>query len=110
MLVVFANKSSDLDLAIYCKKKISKQKLWDISQKIASLLNIEVDLVDINDSSTVLAYQIINEGKIIYCRDNKEKDFFENKISSMYLRLNDTRKEILKRKLFVINENPFLSL
>ena len=90
-----SNKNSDLDLAIYCKKKINSQKLWDLSQKIASLLNIEVDLVDLHEASTVLAYQIINEGKIIDCSDNKEKDFFENKIYSMYLRLNDTRKEIL---------------
>ncbi|NGX32629.1 MAG: hypothetical protein K1060chlam4_00679 [Candidatus Anoxychlamydiales bacterium] len=90
------NEKSDLDLAILCNQEIDKKNLWDISQKIASVANTEIDLIDLLDASTVFAFQIINESKIIYCLDEKKKTFFENKIDSMYLRLNDTRKDIIE--------------
>jgi len=90
------SEKSDLDLAILCDMKIDKKKLWDISQKVASFINIDVDLIDLLDASIVFAFQIINERKIIYCQDDKKKVLFENKIDSMYLRLNDTRKGIIE--------------
>ena len=90
------NENSDLDLAVLCDEKLDKEKLWNISQKIASFINIDVDLIDLLNASTVFAFQIITKSKIIYCLDEKKKKSFENKIYSMYLRLNDTRKGIIE--------------
>ncbi len=90
------NEKSDLDLAVLCVEKFDKEKLWNISQKIASLINIDIDLIDLLNASTVFAFQIITKSKIIYCLDEKKKKSFENKIYSMYLRLNDTRKGIIE--------------
>ena len=87
---------SDLDLAVFCDEKLDKEKLFAISHKIAISINIEVDLIDLLDASTVFAFQIIHEGKIIYGVDEKKKNFFESKIDSMYLRLYDTRKDIIE--------------
>ncbi|NGX62627.1 MAG: hypothetical protein KR126chlam6_00025 [Candidatus Anoxychlamydiales bacterium] len=87
---------SDLDLAILCEKKIDKEQLWELSQKIAKVVHIEVDLIDLLDASTVFAFQIINEGKIVFCSDDTKWAFFENKTDSMYLDLNETRKDIIE--------------
>lgn len=89
------SEKSDLDLAILCDQKIDKQLLWNVSQKIAAAIKIEVDLIDLLDASTVFAFQIINEGNVVFCKDNKKRAFFENKTDSMYLSLNERRKDII---------------
>jgi predicted nucleotidyltransferase len=92
----FATKESDLDIAILGTEKFKEIFLWELAQKIASKINKDVDLVDLLNVSTVLRFQIINEGKLVYCRDKKKCNFFENKTDSLYLDLNIIRKDILE--------------
>ena len=87
---------SDLDIAIFHDKKIDKEYLWDLSQKIATEIQCEVDLIDLLEASTVFAFQIINEGEPLYSSDEKMRSIFENNIDSMYLDLNEMRKDIIE--------------
>lgn len=86
---------SDLDLAILSTEKIDKVELWELSQKIASQIQIDVDLIDLFEASTVFRFQIFNEGKRIFCSDEKRTDFFINSNDALYLDLNAWRKEII---------------
>ncbi|NGX28739.1 MAG: hypothetical protein K940chlam1_00925 [Candidatus Anoxychlamydiales bacterium] len=87
---------SDIDLAILHDKKISKEYLWNLSQKIATKVQLEIDLIDLLEASTVFAFQIINEGKLLYSSDEKNRAIYENSIDSMYLDLNEMRKDIIE--------------
>jgi predicted nucleotidyltransferase len=96
---------SDLDLAILSEDDLSIEKTWEIAQKVASKIKIDVDLVDLKKASTVFQNQIINEGKKIYIKDQTKVDFFENYVDSMYLDLNERRRDLIedikeRRKVF----------
>lgn len=86
---------SDLDLAILLKDKADSLTLWELSQTIASHLNIDVQLIDLRQASTVFQNEIIRNERRIFCRIPKECDEQESLYLAMYLRLNEERKEIL---------------
>ncbi|MGA8163565.1 MAG: nucleotidyltransferase domain-containing protein [Waddliaceae bacterium] len=88
-------KTSDLDLAILFKKSPNNVELWNFSQEIASLINREVDLVDLNRASLVFQFQVLTTGKRVYCKDENACEQFEGKVWPMYIRFNEERKDIL---------------
>lgn len=86
---------SDLDLAILLDKPADTIKLWDLAQKIATRIQREVDLIDLLAATTVFCFQIISTAKRIDNQNLQSCDSFEDLSYSMYLRLNEQRKEIL---------------
>ncbi|WP_211272966.1 type VII toxin-antitoxin system MntA family adenylyltransferase antitoxin [Anaerobacillus alkalidiazotrophicus] len=92
-----ANKHSDFDVAFLNNQKIDSYHLFMISQELASKLNRDVDLIDLNQASTVFQAQVIYTGKVIYCSDEQKKAEFELKALKMYTKLNEERLPILKR-------------
>jgi predicted nucleotidyltransferase len=90
------NKSSDFDIAFLSDQKLDSYQLFIISQDLASKLNHDVDLIDLNKASTVFQAQVIHTGKVIYCSDEIKKAQFELKVLKMYTKLNEERLPILK--------------
>lgn len=90
-------KSSDIDLAFLGSESKSAYDLFMIGQKVASLLDREVDLIDLSQASTVMQMQIVHHGKILYCVNEKKRIEFEMKVYKMYAKLNEERKVILDR-------------
>ncbi|MDQ0257043.1 putative nucleotidyltransferase [Evansella vedderi] len=45
--------NSDLDIAFLSNKKLDKYQLFMIAQELATKLNRDVDLIDLNQASTV---------------------------------------------------------
>jgi len=88
--------TSDLDLAILMKKKIDRVTLWELAQEIAIKIDKNVDLIDLLQTSTILRFQIINNGKRIYCKDKRTCDSFENTIDSEYLNFRQLRAELIE--------------
>lgn len=87
---------SDVDLALSARQPIDPVKLWNLAQDIAHTIGKDVDLVDLDKASTVFRFQIINSAKRIFAFDTVKCDAMENLWDSMYLRLNEERKEILQ--------------
>jgi predicted nucleotidyltransferase len=92
----FETQNSDLDLAILIEDKADIVSLWDLSQTIAIKINRDVDLVDLRQASTVFQKEILIRDKRILCRNPKECTLLESQYLSMYLHLNEERKELLK--------------
>lgn len=93
----FTHKGSDIDIAFLSdEKELDKYEIFMIAQELASKLNRDVDLIDLNQASTVLQAQIVSTGKIIYCTDERKKAAFELKALKMYAKLNEERSPILK--------------
>ena len=86
---------SDIDIAFLTWNKISAVEKWKIQEKLASLLDIDVDLVDLKDASVVLRAEVVENGRRIYTENEYECDNFEVTTYSMYADLNETRKDIL---------------
>jgi uncharacterized protein len=91
------NKDSDIDIAFLSESEIEKYDLFLIAQELASIINIEVDLIDLSKASTVFQAQIIHTGRTIYCEDEHIKAEFELKTFKMYAKLNEERAPILKQ-------------
>ncbi|MGM8365728.1 type VII toxin-antitoxin system MntA family adenylyltransferase antitoxin [Virgibacillus sp. W0181] len=88
--------ANDIDLAFLSKKKQTPYELFLTAQKLASMLDKDVDLIDLNQASTVFQLQIIHYGKVIYCCDKKKRMEFEMKVYKMYAKLNEEREVIMQ--------------
>ncbi|MFW5773902.1 MAG: type VII toxin-antitoxin system MntA family adenylyltransferase antitoxin [Tangfeifania sp.] len=86
---------SDIDIAFLTWKKISAIDKWKIQEELASLLDNDIDLVDLKDASVVLRAEVVENGTRIYTENEYECDNFEVTTYSMYADLNETRKDIL---------------
>jgi predicted nucleotidyltransferase len=87
--------TSDLDLALISPTPLDPVQLWYLAQEIARKIDRDVDLVDLREASTVFRFQVITNGSRIYCRNKIDCDFLETSYISMYLRLNEERKEMI---------------
>lgn len=92
----FETPESDLDLAILRKDTIDAVILWDLAQQIAIKIDRDVDLIDLTQASTILSFQIVDNGKRIYCKDKHRCDAFENMIDSEYLNFRQLRADLVK--------------
>jgi predicted nucleotidyltransferase len=89
------NKNSDLDLAFLATNTISSTTRFDISQEIASILNIDVDLIDLQAASEVMRFEIISKGRCLFSDNSTFVENFEDKAYMLYIYLNENRLEIL---------------
>lgn len=96
-----ANASSDIDIAYLTTKSLDNVERWELSQKVASLLSYDVDLIELSQTNTIFRYQILSTAERIY-GEGYEVESFETLAYSFYLRFQEERKpivdEIMKNK------------
>ena len=96
-----ATQKSDVDIAYLNQVPLGALERWEISKKLASLLSLDVDLVDIASANTVFKYRILSTGERIYGAGH-EVEQFETLAYSFYLRFKEERQpivdEILKNR------------
>lgn len=90
--------SSDWDIAVLGTGKLDNVQRWELAQELASLLNADVDLVDLLSTSTVFNMQVVSKGQLLY-GDINIKDVYETKVYSMYGRLQESREDIIEQFL-----------
>lgn len=90
-----ATKESDIDIAFLSYKRITAVEKWKIQEELASILNNDVDLIDLKAATTIFRAEIIDKGNLIFSADSYQIDFFEMTTYSMYADLNETRMDIL---------------
>ncbi|WNF38305.1 nucleotidyltransferase domain-containing protein [Bacillaceae bacterium IKA-2] len=92
-----SNKDSDIDIAYFSEIKVDNYERFMLAQELAVILNKNVDLIDLSQATTVFQTQIVSTGEVIYCSDDNRRMNFEMLTLKMYAKLNEERKEILKR-------------
>jgi len=96
-----ATTSSDIDIAYLAAKPLDNVERWELSQKLASLLSHDVDLIELSQTNTIFRYQILSTAERIY-GEGYEVESFETLAYSFYLRFQEERKpivdEIMKNK------------
>lgn len=86
---------SDIDIAFLSFQKISPVEKWKIQEELASILNQDVDLIDLKDATIILRTEVVEKGKLIFSGDSYQVNHFEMITYSMYADLNETRMDIL---------------
>ena len=94
---------SDVDLALLLPPEEAK---WagplttsGLRFALESVLQKDVDLVNLRRASTVFQKEIIFSGRRIFCADEYAADEFEMLVLSFYQKLNDERAEVLAEGL-----------
>ncbi len=90
-------KDSDVDIAFLSSKDLNGYEVFIIAQELSSILNRDVDLIDLSKASTVFQANILGTGRVIYCADEKKKHEFQIKTFKDYCLLNEERKVILDK-------------
>ena len=89
-----ATNESDVDIAYLSPVSLSTMDTWNLSQKLASLLSHDVDLIDLTKTNTIFRYQIIFTGERIY-GSGYDVENFETLAYSFYLRFQEERRPIV---------------
>lgn len=90
-----ANNKSDLDLAVLVAGYIEPFELWDLSGQLADIAGCQVDLVDMRSASTVMQYQIVQTGMILWAKQ-PDAGVFEGFVLSEKIALDTARAGVLK--------------
>jgi len=94
----FANgtftKNSDIDIAILYKQPIPPLELFNKQNELFMIFNRDIDLIDLQNTNLVFAYEIINHS--IKLKTSKYAENFENRIWWNYLTFQDDRKIIIE--------------
>ena len=63
---------------------------------MAEMIGTAVDLIDLNQASTVFKMQIFKSGKKVYTKSDYDFNVYEMNVYRMYSNLNEQREVVLK--------------
>lgn len=89
------NAESDIDIAIKIKEKIDKKELYRLSNLLADELNKEFDLINLDEIGDTFRYEILINGKTLYCKDELQFELYKLDMYREFLDLNESRQEII---------------
>jgi len=89
------NDESDIDIAVKAKNEISKKELFYISQELEEIVKIDVDLIDLCNIGDGFKYEILMNGKVLYCKNELQFELYKLDMYREYLELNESRKQII---------------
>lgn len=87
---------SDIDIAFLTEIEVDPYECFMKAQILADIFKREVDLVNLNTSSTVFKAQVIGNGRVLYCSDEIKRMYFEMREFKEYALLNEERQRILE--------------
>ncbi|MFT4198708.1 MAG: nucleotidyltransferase domain-containing protein [Pseudoxanthomonas sp.] len=90
-----ADARSDIDLALLLPGKAEPVALWELAQRLASLANRDVDLLDLRAASTVMQYQVVVNGIRLWQAD-AQAALYESFILSEKTALDEARAGLLQ--------------
>lgn len=91
------NAESDIDIAIKPNTNISKKQIFYLSQDLEEEIKTEVDLINLDDINDSFRYEILINGKTIYCKDELKFELYKLDMYREYLELNESRQIIIDR-------------
>ena len=92
------NQDSDIDIAFKTEKEVSKKELFYLKQELEDIANRDIDLINLDDEiGDGFRYEILINGKILYCLDDFKFDLYKLDMFREYLELNESRQAIIDR-------------
>ena len=81
---------SDIDLAVYAGSAIDSVELFKLQSMLSERFGIKVDLVDLAVANLFVGFDIVTQGRLVFCLDEQEFSHFYLKIVAMYYDLQIT--------------------
>ncbi len=97
---------SDLDFAVYIEESVDgKSELYlEILNELLAVLGDNIDLVMMNNASTLMNFNIIKSGEILHQRSMKDKVRLETKIMKFNMDKKYYRERYVDQKLKIMSK------
>lgn len=102
------NDLSDVDIAYLLAKNEQMtfgQEMEFADKVVKTIKTDEVDLIQLNKAPDFFSYKVISTGRVIFCRNKKEKEDFESEVFMQYLDIKPIRDMYFNQMLKHIKEN-----
>jgi predicted nucleotidyltransferase len=90
-----ASIESDLDLSILMAGYADPMQLWEMANSLSEVVHCPVDLFDLRAASTVMQFQVITRGKLLWAKQPAAR-LFECHVLDEKFTLDEGRAGILK--------------
>ena len=89
---------SDADVAVLVSKDCHPTLDYHLHLmgRLAHIIRRETDVVILNEAPPLLCYEVIKYGKVLYCRDERERVAFEERTLDEYLDMSRIEEEYLR--------------
>lgn len=74
----------DIDVAIYHQEKSGTPLEFELSEKLTSALNFQVEVRTLNDAPLPFQMSVLREGKLLFSHDENFRTDFIEKVSRRY--------------------------
>ena len=91
------NEKSDIDIAFKSKRKIGKKEIFEEKNLLEDISKRDIDLVNLDEINDDFRYEILMNGKELYCEDKTKFDLYKLDMFREYLDLNESRLSIIDR-------------
>ncbi len=91
------NAESDMDLAIKTNYKISKKEMFQTRLKLEETIKKDIDLIDLDDIKDDFRYEILMNGKPLYCKNELKFELYKLDMYQEYFDLNEGRQAIIEK-------------
>lgn len=91
------NKESDIDIAIKSTKQISKKEIFNLRLELEEMIKNDVDLINLDTINDDFRYEILMNGKILYCKEQLKFELYKLDMCQEYFDLNESRRDIIER-------------
>lgn len=89
------NSESDIDIAIKSNSQVDKKRLYEVARKLEDELNKDIDLINLDEVGDTFRYEILVNGKNLYCKDELKFEFYKLDMYREFLELNESRQTII---------------
>lgn len=91
------NEESDIDIAFKSKREINKKEVFYLKQELEDIAKKDIDLINLDDIGDVFRYEILINGKTLYCEEQLKFELYKLDMYREFLDLNESRKPIIER-------------
>ena len=91
------NAESDIDIAFKTNQEVTKKEIFYLKQELEDIAKKDIDLINLNNIGDGFRYEILINGKTLYCKDKLKFELYKLEMYREYLDLNESRMSIIER-------------
>lgn len=88
-----ARKDSDVDIAVFPKSPLTPTHYIELIETLSELLEKQVDLVALPETSLILRYEMLKSGQLLYAEDEHFFQIYVMHTMGLYLDFKHDRKK-----------------
>lgn len=88
---------SDIDLAVTLPAPLTPLEKWQVQSQLAQLLGADIDLLDFGRLPTVMQYQVIETGQLLFATDPVATETYNAFVRSEYMDIQRWRQPMIAK-------------